>query len=205
MNLKKLNPWNWFKHENNERVQVPVTRKDAESVYSSDLALNNALPSANNHPLIHFHREIDRLFDDVWNTFGQPSVRTVFPTHATLPERTLNASRLKDFIPSLDVSGDEKQYEISIDLPGFSESDLSIELDGDTLTIKGSNEQKSETEDKQFYRVERSYGAFTRTLSLPEDSNTNDMKAILRHGVLKLEIPRLETSSKDIKRVPISS
>ena len=107
--------------------------------------------------------------------------------------------------PQVDVSGDEKQYEITLDVPGLSEGDLAIEVKGDVLTVRGEKEEKHEQKDKQFYRVERSYGSFLRTLSLPGDANADDILARLKDGVLTLTIPRNPSEQADVKRISISS
>ncbi len=87
----------------------------------------------------------------------------------------------------------------------MSESDLSIEVKDDMLVIKGQKEAHSENKDKQFYRVERSYGSFQRTLSLPDDANADEINAELDKGVLRLQIPRRESVNKaTAKQIPIS-
>ena len=60
---------------------------------------------------------------------------------------------------------------MSVELPGVEENDIQLELDGDTLEIKGEKKQEKEEKENDFYRVERSYGSFQRTLSLPEDAD----------------------------------
>ncbi|UVW36324.1 Hsp20/alpha crystallin family protein [SAR92 clade bacterium H455] len=107
--------------------------------------------------------------------------------------------------PQVDISGDDKQYEIVLDAPGLSEEDLAIEVKDDVLTIKGEKEEKHEQGDKQFYRVERSYGSFQRTLSLPVDATTDGIKAKLTDGVLRLRIPRSQPQQSNVKHIAISS
>lgn len=196
MNLEKLNPWNWFKHENaaNENQnQIPVSRDKAESQTITE-----------KNPLVQLHREMDKLFDQAFSAFGMPASRSIFDSFS--PEGfTGNRNLLGDYRPNIDVAGNKKQYEISLDVPGLKNDDLSIEVTGDVLTIKGRKEETKESKDKQFYRIERSYGSFQRTLSLPEDACADDIQANLKDGVLTLSIPRLEREEKDIKRIPISS
>lgn len=198
MNLQKLNPWNWFKHEDDgadQDAQIPVQREEAARSVNP--------PShwqGDQHPVLQVHQQIDRMFDDVFNAFGMPSLRAS-SAQQSWPGTTLaNAYR-----PHIDVSGDEKRYEITLDAPGLSEDDLSIEIKGDMLVIKGQKEEKSEQKKMQFYRVERSYGSFQRTLSLPADANTADIQAKLKDGVLTLAIPRNPTEPVDVQHVAISS
>lgn len=196
MNLQKLNPWNWFKHEESGKGgdhQIPVTRAEAGVV---------AAPASYPIALSRLHREMDQLFDDVFNGFGMPSIQSGF---ASPPAYLQSAGATNGYWPLIDVSGDEKSYEIALDVPGLSEADLSIELKGDALIIKGEKEESSEHKDKQFYRVERSYGSFQRTLSLPDDADSDAIKASLNKGVLSLTIPRREAADEDVKSISINS
>ena len=186
MNLEKLNPWNWFKHEENSdnTGTIPVTRDQSA-----------ATPGAfsTGGPLMGLHREMDRLFNEALKSFGAPSLNREGSSLSSL------------YRPQIDVSGDDNQYEIALDVPDMSESDISIDVRGDVLTIRGQKEQRSENKDKHFYRVERSYGSFQRTLSLPDDANADEIQAQLDKGVLRLVIPRRQVPHKDVKRIPISS
>jgi Molecular chaperone (small heat shock protein) len=192
MNLQKLNPWNWFKHEENSVRSggVPVVR-DASSKRGNDPYF-----PADFHPVLRLQREIDRLFDSAFAGFGFPSTPRLFDT-ARNHEQWL--------WPNVDVAGDANKYEIKLDLPGLSENDISVEVRGDTLVVKGEKQESLEdNKDKKFYRVERRYGSFQRTLSLPDDAAVDDISATLKNGVLTLEIPRRETKGQaDVKRIAI--
>ena len=80
-----------------------------------------------------------------------------------------------------------------------------MEINGDVLTIKGQKEEYSENKEKQFYRMERHFGSFQRTLTLPGDAEKDEINASLKDGVLTLNIPRNQSKDKDIKRIAISS
>ena len=80
MNLEKLNPWNWFKHEEhsiNSQKQIPVSRSDAESGISTGLINNRVFPDSSADSFLRLHREMDRLFDDACKSFeiGRASCR----------------------------------------------------------------------------------------------------------------------------------
>lgn len=187
MDLEKLKPWNWFRHEEDghDGGQIPVSRSQAEG-----------LPVGRGESLMSLHRDMDRWFEDALKSFGMPA----------LLKESRGAARLPEFFrPQLDISGDANCYEISLDVPGLTESDLSLEIKDDVLTIKGKKEESSESKDKHYYRVERSYGSFQRTLALPDDANADEIKANLDKGVLKLEIPRRAAAKQDVKRISISS
>jgi HSP20 family protein len=192
MNLEKLKPWNWFKHEENgigKGGQIPVSRSEAEN-----------LPLAGRGSLMSLHSDMDRWFDDAFKSFGMPSLAS------NLESRGLPGAQLSSFYsPQIDVSGDANCYEINLDVPGLTESDLSLEVRNDVLTIKGQMEKRSEEKDKNYYCVERSYGSFQRTLALPDDAIGDEIKANLDKGVLRLEIPRRETANQEVKRISINS
>ena len=192
MNLDKLNPWNWFRHEENgtgKGGQIPVSHSEAE---------NRPLTSPGT--LMSLHRDMDRWFEDALKSVGMPSL------DSNLQSRAMPGISLSDiYRPQIDVSGDSNGYEINLDVPGLTESDLSLEVKDDVLTINGHKEERTEVKDKHYYRVERSYGSFQRTLALPDDAIGDEIKANLDNGVLRLEIPRRETATQEVKRISINS
>ena len=192
MNLEKLKPWNWFKHEENgngKGTQIPVSRTEVEN-----------MPQAGHGSLMSLHRDMDRWFDDAFKSFGMPSQAS------NLQSRAMPGISLSNiYRPQIDVSGDSNCYEIKLDVPGLTESDLSLEVKDDVLTIKGLKEERSEDKDKHYYRVERSYGSFQRTLALPDDAIGDEIRANLDKGVLRLEIPRRETANEEARRISINT
>lgn len=203
MNIEKLKPWNWFKHENDTVSQIPVSKKDV----SADVVSPEAISTPNQAvgSLMQLHQQMDRLFDDVWQSFGLPSSSRLMQPSSLMGSNLLGASLLGDYRAKLDVSGNNNEYEVSIDLPGFSEDDIEIELNGNILTVKGQKEEKNESKEKQYYRIERSSGSFQRTLSLPEDANRDDISANMKNGLLVITIPRKELPKDDVKRISITA
>ena len=192
MNLEKLKPWNWFRHEegdNPERRQLPFAGGRASAPLPGGPA-----------SLISLHREMDRWFEQACKSFGIPSPASGFGPTSFAGEYLHGYYR-----PQIDVSGDENCYQISLDVPGLTEDDLSLELDDDVLTIKGRKEERNESRDRRYYRIERSYGSFQRTLALPDDANAGEIRAGLDKGVLRLEIPRRSGASSNLRRIAISS
>jgi len=188
MNIEKFKPWNWFKHEedDNGRGQaIPVSRVQAE---------NRA------GPLLGLQREMDRWLEDAFKSLGVDASLSRFGSNGEADAGMPGFYRAR-----LDVSADDNCYEIRLDVPGLSESDLTLEVRDDLLVVKGEKEVRSEDENRHFYRVERSYGSFQRTLSLPDDANADEIRANLDKGVLKLEIPRREVAEQAVKRIPVSS
>lgn len=205
MNIEKLKPWNWFKHEDNSEHQIPVSKKEAFSeVFSGGNTIVSPQHSAIGS-LLQLHQEMDRLFDDVCQSFGVPSSSRLTRTGSSLGNRLLNHQSLNSNRAKLDVSGSEKEYEISVELPGLSEDDIQIELNANTLIVSGKMQEEKESKDKQYYCVERSMGTFQRTLSLPDDVDKDAISATMKNGLLIIQVPRKAPTRDNVKRISISS
>lgn len=109
------------------------------------------------------------------------------------------------FKPSLDVASDEKKYSIDIELPGIDANDVTIEVDGNTLKIKGEKRQEKEDKEKGFYQVERCYGSFQRILDIPDDADMDNISATYKNGVLSIAVPRKALPKKDTKKIEIKT
>ncbi|WP_020589972.1 Hsp20/alpha crystallin family protein [Desulfobacter curvatus] len=184
MNIKKIAPWNWFKKENEDSgLTIPVKyNKEKKSNYSA-------------HSLSSLHDEMDLLFDDFFNGLGLP----LSLSKSGMLEG-MTGSVLK---PRLDLSATDKEYTVSVEIPGVGEKDVNLELIHDTLIIRGEKKQEKEEKKKNYYRLERSYGSFQRTLSLPDDADRNNIKADFKNGVLNITIPRMELAGAKAKQIEI--
>ena len=99
---------------------------------------------------------------------------------------------VRRWMPAMDLVETEDHFVLRADLPGMGQDDVSIELEDNVLTLSG--ERKAEHEDKKegYYRVERSYGQFRRSLTLPEGVNADGIQATFDKGVLEVRIPKPE-------------
>jgi HSP20 family protein len=102
-------------------------------------------------------------------------------------ERWTGAS---EFAPNFDVKENKDGYVVEADLPGVKEEDVDISLTGNVLQISGRREQEIKDEGDQWYVVERSHGQFARSFSLPEGADAENVKADMRNGVLRINIPK---------------
>ena len=140
--------------------------------------------------------DMDRLFD----AFGFG--RGLFPT---LSESSLSGyggqggSSL--WAPHIEVSEHDGKFLISADLPGVKKEDVSVEITNDAVTIQGQRKQEKTSGEGGFYRSERSYGSFFRTIPLPEGANTENASATFRDGVLQIEIdaPQKKPSGRTLE------
>lgn len=94
------------------------------------------------------------------------------------------------FAPSFDVEELKDAYLLRADLPGLTEADVDVTVMGNALTISGKREAEQEREGQRYYVIERGYGAFSRTFSLPDGANLDDLSADLKNGVLTLHVPK---------------
>lgn len=94
------------------------------------------------------------------------------------------------FAPRLDIAETENSYEISVDLPGVKGEDVHVEMHEDRLTISGSREGVKEKKDRQYHRIERSTGAFSRTITLPATVDHDKIEAEYADGVLHVTLPK---------------
>jgi HSP20 family protein len=182
MDIKKLAPWNWFKKEQ-EGNTLPIRRQDTQTQYAD--------------PFTQIRQEIDKVFDSAFKGLGFPSIGL---------GRELSPMAQTDWLkPTLDIGASDKEYTISVELPGVDENEIQVELGNDTLKIKGEKKQEKEEKERNYYRMERSYGSFQRTLSLPEDADQDDIKAVYKNGVMSITIPRKAASKTEAKQIEVKT
>ncbi|WP_310599820.1 Hsp20/alpha crystallin family protein [Desulfobulbus sp.] len=186
MELRKLAPWNWFNKEEEIDHDVPV-KHHGKSGYGADRYYDPTFP---------IHRDIDRLFDRFFRGFA-PADRGFFG-RSSLGEGLL----LK---PRADLSATDAEYQLTVEIPGVADKDVSIDISNGTMTVKGEKRQEKEEKEKNYYRIERSYGSFQRVLSLPEDVDQEGIKAHFNNGVLTITMPRKATAKGAVKQIEISS
>ncbi len=104
------------------------------------------------------------------------------------------------FVPPVDVYEDEHKVVLKLEVPGMKESDLDIQLENNVLTVKGERKFEKEEKEENFHRIERRYGSFYRSFTIPNTVNPDSVKANYDAGVLKIELEkRAEAKPKQIK------
>jgi len=109
------------------------------------------------------------------------------------------------FQPKLDLAETDKEVRITAELPGLEEKDIEVSLNENTLSLKGEKKSESEEEGKNFYRRERSYGAFYREVELPAEIQAEKISATFKNGVLTVVLPKAEKSKAELKKIPVKS
>lgn len=104
------------------------------------------------------------------------------------------------FAPAVDVYEDEHQVTLKIEIPGIDEKDVDIRVENNTLTVQGERKFEKEEKEENFRRVERQYGSFTRTFTLPSTIDADRVQASYDKGILKISLPKkAEAKPKQIK------
>ncbi len=139
------------------------------------------------NPFALFRKEFDDLFDNFFRSFDlQPF-----------------EGRTGTFSPRLDVAEDGKEIRISAELPGMDEKDIDVSLQGGMLTIRGEKKEEKEDKGKDYYRMERSYGSFSRTLSIPVEVESDKIEAHFRKGVLSITLPKTAKTAEESKKITV--
>jgi HSP20 family protein len=104
------------------------------------------------------------------------------------------------FAPAVDVYEDEHKVSLKIEVPGIEEKDIDVRVENNTLTVHGERKIEKEEKEENYRRVERQYGSFTRTFTLPQTVDTENVSANYDKGVLKITLPKkAEAKPKQIK------
>lgn len=106
-------------------------------------------------------------------------------------------------LPAVDVYEEKDDVVIKAEIPGLSKEDISVQVSNSTLTIKGKKKREEEVKEDDYYRCERSFGAFTRVVDLPCDVKADQVKASFKNGVLEVRMPKTEEAKKTAVTVKI--
>jgi HSP20 family protein len=142
-------------------------------------------------PFMTLHREMNRLFDDVFRTFDT----------APFGIAPLSAGRMGAW-PNVEVVETDKEVRIAAELPGLDEKDVEVLMHDGVLTLRG--ERKSEVEDKERAFSERFYGRFERRIPLAWEVDEDNIAASFRNGVLTVTLPKSAESAAPVKRIAIN-
>lgn len=137
-------------------------------------------------PLQELRKEMDRIFQEF---FG----RSYFPERWEMVEWT----------PAVDVSETEDAVIVKADLPGVKPENIEINIVDNVLTIKGEKKREVEEKKESFYRVERFYGSFMRSIQLPTEVEIDKVKAQYKDGVLKITLPKKPEEKKKVIKIEV--
>jgi HSP20 family protein len=137
-------------------------------------------------PFLSLHREMNRLFDDVFRGAALPTA-----------SGSQGQGDVGTFVnASINVSETDKEIRITAELPGVTEQDIHVSLDDDVLTIRGEKKFERKDDKENFHFVERSYGTFQRSLRLPYAVESEQVRASFENGVLTVTVPKTERQER---------
>lgn len=146
-------------------------------------------PEPGEHPFLSLHRDMNRLFDDVFRgaSFRSTASSGAFPTEW----------------PSIDVSESEAEIRITAELPGLEDKDIELTVEDGVLKLCGEKRAEFDDETKRF--SERTYGRFERRISVGSGIEQDRIKASFRRGVLEITLPKTENARSKARRIAIKS
>ena len=134
----------------------------------------------------------DRLFS-LWN-----------PSAARRANGEEEAMTLSEWSPLVDIVEDKQEYLIKAELPEVKKDDIHVTVENGVLTIKGERKFEKEVKDQRYHRVERAYGTFVRTFSLPDDADGAKVRADFKDGLLTVHLSKSETAKPKQIEVKVS-
>lgn len=136
----------------------------------------------------------EEWFEDFWS---RPLIRRWRPNFTRLRSALLEA-------PALDVYEQKDDVIVKAEIPGLTKDEIDITLEGNTLTIKGEKKKEEEVKEEDYYRCERTYGAFSRSIDLPVAVQMDKVNASFKDGVLEIQLPKSEQAKKNVVKVKVA-
>jgi HSP20 family protein len=138
----------------------------------------------------HRERDMDRVIEDFFGRRMRPWGR----------DRWLGREGIDLKVPTVDLFEEKADVVVKAELPGVDKDNIQVNLTDHTLTIKGEKKKEEEVKEENYYRSERSYGSFFRTIDLPTDVHADKVKATFKNGVLEVRMPKTEEAkAKEVK------
>jgi len=147
---------------------------------------SSLVPWSRRSELTGFRREMDRLLDRFFEGWPfRPS------------------GQEGEWAPSMDVSETAKEMIVKAEIPGMDPKDIDVSVRGDILTVSGKRKEEQEEKGENFHRIERSYGAFSRSIRLPAEVDAGKVNATCKDGVLKINLPK--TKEAAVKKIEVKA
>lgn len=129
-------------------------------------------------------RELDDLQNRLSTLFGRAPVRREGDKREALT--------IAEWAPLVDIVEDDKEYLIKAELPEVKKEEIKVGVQDDVLTITGERKYEKEEKDKKYHRIERAYGSFSRSFTIPDDADGTKVSAEFKEGILKIHLPKSE-------------
>jgi HSP20 family protein len=128
-------------------------------------------------------KELEDVQNRLSRIFGRPAVST---------EGGKEEMTVSEWSPLVDISEDDKEYLVKAELPDIKKEDIKINVHDNVLSISGERKYEKEEKGKKYHRVERAYGSFLRSFTLPDDADAAKISAECKDGMLKVHLPKSE-------------
>jgi len=147
--------------------------------------------------LIHWEpsKEMDYLHNRLAKFFGLAQTPTTSGGQELMT--------VAEWAPSVDISEDDKEWLVKADLPEVKKDDVKVTVDNGVLTVTGERKFEKDEKGKKYHRIERSYGSFSRTFTLPEGADGAKVSADFKEGVLKVHLPKCEKAKSKAVEVKV--
>lgn len=146
-------------------------------------------------------QEMGKRFEEMEKRFEDFSRRPFSLLPSWWPR--LRLPEIEEVPPSMDIFTEGDDVVVKAELPGMKKEDIDVSLTKDTISISGEKKKEEKVEKKDYYSLERSYGSFKRSFSLPAEVQTEKASAKFKDGVLEIRIPKTEEAKKKEKKVMI--
>lgn len=110
---------------------------------------------------------------------------------------------LADFTPSINTREGDYAYHIDVDLPGVKKEDITVKVENNVLTLKGTRKTKEEIKKEDYYKMESSFGSFTRSFTVPENIDAENIHAENKDGVLEITLPKKALTTETAKQIEV--
>lgn len=158
------------------KKNIPVRREDVMPEYA---------------PVFSLQQEMNRLFDSFFQGF-EHKMFSPFEETAQM------------FRPSLDIAESDRDLKVTVELPGLTEKDIDLSISNNSLSIKGEKREEKEENTSGYYRMERHYGSFYRTIPLPCAIDEEKVEAKFKDGVLSVTLPKSSQVLQETRKITVN-
>lgn len=182
--------WNWFKEEERANSRMGSTAQRGGSYIT---------PMNYFDSVAQFYKGMDSMFENIFRGFGVPAISSA---NDMMTASGMSGMR---FVPKANIVSNDREYCVTLEVPGIDERDISIELNArGIMEVRGERRQQQDSNRQDVLRMECAYGSFCRTLSLPEDVRIEDAEAEFENGLLTVTIPREASRRTQTRRLQIN-
>ena len=146
------------------------------------------LKPENSNPFLTLQQEMNNVFNRFSDNFLSPFKSETWSTY-----------------PKVNIKESKHEVEVTAELPGLDKKDIDISISDNVLTLKGEKRLENETKEENYYRMERSYGSFSRIITLPSEVRSDNTNAKFKNGVLTISVPKKPESEQKAKKIEIKT